>query len=204
MDWTDWRSQLYQENLLLHCCLFWEHFSWRFSHVFSWLGDRYQSLLLVITRTEFISALVITNECLQYLRGLTTSLQEEAKDSSGSVWDQDFDIIPQVRENVDSYHSKYFETVSKMCMWCGLHHQCPGHVVVSVTEQAYQHLIPMNTLEELSQFQFWTILFLSLTSGLIHIKKKGFQGLYLVPSVLVTDILQLCPVWWWKCGSYML
>ena len=38
------------------------------------------TLLLVITRTEFISALVITNECLQYLKGLTTSLQEEAKD----------------------------------------------------------------------------------------------------------------------------
>ena len=38
------------------------------------------TLLLVITRTEFISALVITNECLQHLSGLTTSLQDEAKD----------------------------------------------------------------------------------------------------------------------------
>ena len=38
------------------------------------------TLLLVITRTEFTSALVITNVCLQYLRGLTMSLQEEAKD----------------------------------------------------------------------------------------------------------------------------
>ena len=38
------------------------------------------TLLLVITRKKFISALVITNESLQYLRGLTTSLQEEAKD----------------------------------------------------------------------------------------------------------------------------
>ena len=36
------------------------------------------TLLLVITRTEFISALEITNECLQYLGGLTMSLQEEA------------------------------------------------------------------------------------------------------------------------------
>ena len=31
-----------QETLLLHCCLFWEHFNWRFSHVVSWLGDRCQ------------------------------------------------------------------------------------------------------------------------------------------------------------------
>ena len=52
------------------------------------------NLLLVITRTEIISALLITNECLQHLRGLTTSLQEEAKESSGSVLNQDFDIIP--------------------------------------------------------------------------------------------------------------
>ena len=37
--------------------------------------------LLVITKTEFIIALVITNECLQYLRSLTMSLQEEAKDT---------------------------------------------------------------------------------------------------------------------------
>ena len=36
--------------------------------------------LLVITRTEFISVLVVTNECLQYLRDLTMSLQEESKD----------------------------------------------------------------------------------------------------------------------------
>ena len=38
------------------------------------------TLLLAITTTEFISALVITHECLQYLRGLTVNLQEEAKD----------------------------------------------------------------------------------------------------------------------------
>ena len=38
------------------------------------------TLLLVITRTEFISALVVSNEGLQYCRGLTTSLYKEAKE----------------------------------------------------------------------------------------------------------------------------
>ena len=75
------------------------------------------NLMLVITRTEFISALVITNECLQYIRGLTTSLQEEAKDIVQAV--SEIKTLPsslkQVRENVDSYHSRWFETVSKMC-----------------------------------------------------------------------------------------
>ena len=37
------------------------------------------TLLLVITRTEFISALVITNECLQYLRSLTTAFKRRLK-----------------------------------------------------------------------------------------------------------------------------
>ena len=83
----------------------------------SWLGDRCQCLLLVVTRTEFISALVITNECLQYLSDLTTSLQEEAKDivqevSEIKTWTSS---VKQVRDNVDSNHSRWFETVSKMC-----------------------------------------------------------------------------------------
>ena len=74
------------------------------------------TLLLVITRTEFISALVVSNEGPQYCRGLTTSLYKEAKEVQ---------VVPeiktltsslkQVRENVDSYHSRWFETVSKMC-----------------------------------------------------------------------------------------
>ena len=75
------------------------------------------TLLLVITRTEFTSALVITNECLRHLRGLTMSLQEEAKDIVQAV--SEIKTLPsslkQVRENVDSYHSRWSETVSKMC-----------------------------------------------------------------------------------------
>ena len=66
------------------------------------------TLLLVITRTEFISALVITNECLQYLRSLTTSLQDEAKDIVQAVSEIETltSSLKQVRENVDSYHSR--------------------------------------------------------------------------------------------------
>ena len=73
------------------------------------------TLLLVITRTEFISALVITNECLQYLRGLTTSLPEEAKDIVQAEIKILTSSLKQVRENVDPNHCWWFETVSKMC-----------------------------------------------------------------------------------------
>ena len=79
------------------------------------------TLLLVITRTEFISALVITNECLRYLGGLTTSLQKEAKDivQAVSAIKTLTSFLNQVRENVDSYHSRWFETVSKVCNGVG-------------------------------------------------------------------------------------
>ena len=54
----------------------------------------------------------------------------------------------------------------KCVMRWGLHHQCP---VVSVTEKAYQHLIPDKRFSS-------------------H-PKTAFLGLYLVPSVLVTEDL---------------
>ena len=38
------------------------------------------TLLLAITSTDFILALIITQECIQYISGLTTSLLMEAKD----------------------------------------------------------------------------------------------------------------------------
>ena len=128
------------------------------------------TLLLVITRTEFISALVITNECLQYLRALTTSVSQavsEIKTLTSS--------LKQVRENVHSYYSRWLETVSEMCNEVGTTPSLPRICGRQHHKQAYQHLIPLNTLEELSQFQFWTIFFLSLISGLVHIKKLCFK-----------------------------
>ena len=79
------------------------------------------TLLLAITSTEFISALVITHGCLQYLRGLTTSLQEEAKDIVQAVSEIKTltSSLKQVRESVDSYHSRWFETISEMCSEVG-------------------------------------------------------------------------------------
>ena len=65
----------------------------------------------------------------------------------------------------------------------GLHHQCPENMVVCVTEQAYQHLISLNTLQELSQFQCWTIFILSLTSGLVHVKNYFSRSILGIISV---------------------
>ena len=104
------------------------------------------------------------------LRGLTISLQEEAKDIVQAVSEiKTLTLtLKQVRENVDSYHT--MKQSLKCVVWLGLHHQCAGYVVVSITEQTCQHPIFLSTTEESSQFQFWTIL-LSSTGGLAHIRK---------------------------------
>ena len=77
----------------------------------------------------------------------------------------------------------------KCVMRWGLHHQCPGYVVVSVTEQAYQHLILLNTLEELSHFHLDHLLSELDKQFSSHKKSPAFQGQYLGPSVLVTEDL---------------
>ena len=48
--------------------------------VFDSLTDASTLLLAFGTTAEFVSALVITGECLKYLLGLTWSLQAEAND----------------------------------------------------------------------------------------------------------------------------
>ena len=94
------------------------------------------TLLLAITSTDFISALIITHECIQYFSGLTTSLQMEAKDIVHAVSEINTltSLLHQVRASVDSYHRKWFDTISKMCHDVELYHQYHGHVVVSIIE----------------------------------------------------------------------
>ena len=69
-----------------------------------------QSLQLAITTTDFLCALVITNSCLKYL-------QAEAKDIVAAVKEIETvtSTLQNVRDNIDTHHSKWFRTVEKMC-----------------------------------------------------------------------------------------
>ena len=147
------------------------------------------TLLLVITRTEFISALVITNECLQYHRGLTRSLQEEAKDIDQAVSEIKTltSSLKQVRENVDSYQSRWFETVSKVCNEAGITPSMPR----ICGRQRHRASIPTSNSSEYIRRTITVPILDHLLSKLdkrfsSH-QKTAFQGLYLVPSVLVTE-----------------
>ncbi|XP_011404810.1 PREDICTED: 52 kDa repressor of the inhibitor of the protein kinase-like [Amphimedon queenslandica] len=75
------------------------------------------TLLLAITSTEYIAALVITQECIQYLYSLTTSLQMEAKDIVHAMAEVNSltSSLEQVRSNIDTYHSQWLNAISDMC-----------------------------------------------------------------------------------------
>ena len=75
------------------------------------------TLLLAITTTEFVSALVITGRCLQYLLGLTRSLQAEAKDIVQVVGEVNnvTATLKDLRKNVVRHHNEWFASVGQVC-----------------------------------------------------------------------------------------
>ena len=66
------------------------------------------ALLLAITTTDFLSALVISNACLKYLLALTRSLQAEAKDIIQAFSEINLvkAALSDVRDNIDIHHGK--------------------------------------------------------------------------------------------------
>ncbi len=162
------------------------------------------TLLQAIITTEFLSALVITNGCLQYLRGLTISLQEEAKDIVQAVSEIKTvtSSLEQVRENVDSYHSRWFETISEICREVGVipsmpricsrqHHR--ANTPASDPSEYFRRNITVPILDHLlAEFD---------RRFSLH-QRTAFQGFYLVPSVLVKKDLETVSDVLMKVGEY--
>lgn len=75
------------------------------------------TLLLAVSTTKFISALVIITACMQHLLGLTRSLQAEAKDIVQAVSEINAvkATLQDVRNNVDEHHGKWFAKVEELC-----------------------------------------------------------------------------------------
>ena len=147
------------------------------------------TLLLAITTTEFISALVITNECLQYLRGLTTSLQEEAKDIVQAISEINTltTSLKEVRENCDLYHTKWYETVSERCNKVGTAPSMPrlcGHQCHRASTPASS---PSEYCKRIISFPLLDHLLVELDKRFNSHQKTAFQSLYVVPSLLVKD-----------------
>ena len=89
---------------VLHCCLFWKHFSWRFSQLVSRFVHRCLYSPACHHYHWFSSTLVINSKCLHYFLGLI------AKDVVQAVSDVQLltSSLKKVRENVNSHHSEGF------------------------------------------------------------------------------------------------
>ena len=72
-----------------------------------------RSLVLAISTTDFLSALVVTNACLKDIQALTSSLQAETKDIVAAVGEIKTVIstLQNVPDKIDTYHSRWFSTV---------------------------------------------------------------------------------------------
>ena len=68
-----------------------------------------RTLLLALSTTDFVAALVITNSCMGYLRALTCSLQAEAKDTVEAVDEINTAqrALQSIRDEVDFHHNKW-------------------------------------------------------------------------------------------------
>ena len=117
------------------------------------------TVLLAITTTHFLSALVIINKCLNYLLALTCSLQAEAKDIVEAVTEVDNlkDVLIDVCENVDTYHGQWFMEV-EMCDSVGVQPSLPR----LCGRQSHRFNVPAQDPPEYYrrsvtqlQFQYW-------------------------------------------------
>ena len=153
-----------------------------------------RSLLLAISTTDFLAALVITNFCLKYLQALTSNLQGEAKDIVVAVSEINTVIstLQDVRENIETYHSTWFTTVQKMCEDVGTDPSIPRRC----GRQLYRSNHPATTPSEyyrrsLSIPLIDHFLFEMQTRFSPH-QKTALLGLSIVPSLLVTLTTEDC------------
>ncbi len=147
------------------------------------------TLLSAIKTTEFLSALVITSECFQNVRGLTVRLQEEAKDIVQAVSEITtlISTLKDVRNNLDFYHSKWFRTIESMCSevgpvpsmprLCGRQQHKPSTPASDPLEY-YRRVISVPLVDHLLS---------ELERRFTHQQETALQGQYLVLSDLVTE-----------------
>ena len=138
--------------------------------------------------------------------GLTRSLQQEAKDIVQAVSEVDTltSSLKNVKENVDTHHNEWFETVSEMCSSVGTTPSMPR----TCGRQRHRTNTPASTP---SEYFKRTITVPILDHFLVELDRRfsshhqtAIQGLYLVPSVLVTNDLQTVSKRSLKQGSFML
>lgn len=146
------------------------------------------TLLVAITKTEFVSALVIMSNSLNCLLPLTKSLQAESKDIVKAVQEIGnlVRLLSEMRENVDSIHMEWFQEVDKMCQSVQVEITLPR----LCSRQRNRENIPAQSPSEYYRRTITIPVFDHLISEIkarfsSH-QKTALLGLHLIPSILVT------------------
>ena len=149
------------------------------------------TLLLAISTTNFLSALVITSSSLSYLMALTKSLQSEAKEIVEAVTEiSDLtSVLRDLRDNVDKYHDEWFAEVEQMCTTVDTEPSLPkltsrqthrSNVSSQTPKEYYRRTITIPLLDHMLS---------EMDRRFSKHQQTAITGLYLVPSILVTKTL---------------
>lgn len=149
------------------------------------------TLLLAISTSDFLSALVITSSSLSYLMALTKSLQSEAKDIVEAVTEINNlkCVVQDLRDNIDKHHDQWFAEVEQMCTAIGAEPSLPR----LCARQTHRSNIPSQTPKEYYRRTITIPLLDHMLSEMdcrfsTH-QQIAVTGLYLIPSILVNKTL---------------
>ena len=149
-----------------------------------------RGLQLAISTCDFICALVITNFYLKYRHALTSNLQAESKDIVATIGEVDNVIatLQNARDNIDTYHSRWFATVEKICTGvvgteCFVPRRCSrqthrSNIPADSPSQYYCRLISTPLLDHLLS---------EIRSRFSRHQQTALLGLSILPSIMVTQ-----------------
>ena len=153
-----------------------------------------RSLLLAISTTDFLSALVITDFCLKYLQALTSNLQAETKDIVAAVGEINnvISTLQNVRDNVNTYHSRWFSTVEKMCEDTGTVPSVPRRCGRQIHRSNVPACTPCEYYCRSISIPLLDHLLSEMRSRFSSHQQKALFGLSIVPSIMVTQTSEEC------------
>lgn len=154
------------------------------------------NLKTAITKTEFLSALVITNACLKYIQALTANLQAEAQDIVSAVSEigSVTAVLQSVRDKIDEHHSEWFLEIERMCTVVGVRPSQPRTCSHQTRRDNVPAESPSTYFKRCISIPFVDHMLSQLNSRFSSHQKSSLLGMYLVPSMLVTLTDEECGV----------
>ena len=154
-----------------------------------------ESLLICITKFQFVISFIVAKECLHYIRGITTSLQKRAKDICEAYAGVSTAVaaLQDVRKTINAKHKIWHDAAVNL-----------GHKVNALepqlprqsTVQRCRSNTPGDTPEEYYRrtisIPFLDTLLSHLESRFSDIQQKSVNGMKIVPSVLMDKSIPTC------------